>query len=257
MKAPQRKPTAEQFEALRGMFAYFNDALFGGELPEVLMIFSRRARAMGHYAEGRWERADQSGERTDEISVNPDITKCAGPCEPAQTLVHEMCHQWRRHQPDRSRKGYHDHVWSSKMELIGLMPSDTGKPGGRRVGQHMADYVINGGPFERAFHAMPTAYSLPWVSEGPSAPPQRPRGSRVKGDDAEIAPGGEAGEGEVRDRSKVKYTCQGCGINVWGKEGLAVACLKCIQRLEPAGAPHADHAGADDRDHDVQVLLDL
>lgn len=37
---------------------------------------------------------------------------------------------------------------------------------------------------------------------------------------------------ELRDwlaawaKNKVKYTCPVCGMNVWGKHGLAVACLR-------------------------------
>lgn len=33
------------------------------------------------------------------------------------------------------------------MESIGLMPSDTGEPGGKRTGQRMSDYPIEGGAF--------------------------------------------------------------------------------------------------------------
>lgn len=31
------------------------------------------------------------------------------------------------------------------MEEVGLMPSDTGRPGGRKTGQHMSGYPIQGG----------------------------------------------------------------------------------------------------------------
>jgi hypothetical protein len=37
------------------------------------------------------------------------------------------------------------------MERIGLMPSATGAPGGRRTGQRMTHYIIRGGLFDRAF----------------------------------------------------------------------------------------------------------
>ncbi len=36
------------------------------------------------------------------------------------------------------------------MERVGLMPSDTGQPGGRKVGQSMTHYIITGGAFDRA-----------------------------------------------------------------------------------------------------------
>ncbi len=49
------------------------------------------------------------------------------------TLVHEMCHVWQHHTPAKKcRGGYHDRVWGAKMEEIGLMPSNTGLPGGKK-----------------------------------------------------------------------------------------------------------------------------
>ena len=36
------------------------------------------------------------------------------------------------------------------MDAVGLTPSNTGQPGGKRTGQHMADYPTPGGPFLRA-----------------------------------------------------------------------------------------------------------
>lgn len=230
MHKPQ--PTAEQFDAYRAMFHHFNHALFNDELPEVVLNFSRKARSMGFYAAGRWERADGSAERTDEISINPDTLTRFPPRETAATLVHEMCHQWRRRQPNPSRAGYHDHVWADKMESIGLMPSDTGKPGGKRVGQKMADYPIEGGKFVRAFEAMPPKFLLPWRSDGPAEPPRRGRGRGGVGESAEGADAGDSGDAAApnqrpRDRSKLKYTCGPCGANVWGKPGLKIACIDC------------------------------
>jgi len=39
--------------------------------------------------------------------------------------------------------------WARKMEGIGLMPSSTGKPGGKKSGGKVGDYVIAGGCFEK------------------------------------------------------------------------------------------------------------
>jgi hypothetical protein len=36
------------------------------------------------------------------------------------------------------------------MEELGLMPTDTGEPGGRKVGQKVTHYVIEGGLFDAA-----------------------------------------------------------------------------------------------------------
>jgi hypothetical protein len=94
---------------------------------------------------------DRDGCIGHEIAMNPAYFHL-GDTESFQTLVHEMAHLWRHLHGKRNRKGghgapgYHDAVWADRMEAMGLMPSDTGKPGGKRTGYHMGDYAIEGGP---------------------------------------------------------------------------------------------------------------
>ena len=45
----------------------------------------------------------------------------------------------RKRQPGRT--GYHNREWASKMLEVGLVPSDTGQPGGKQTGQHMTHYI--------------------------------------------------------------------------------------------------------------------
>jgi hypothetical protein len=59
-----------------------------------------------------------------------------------------MAHQWQFEFGTPSRAGYHNEEWSKKMQSIGLMPSHNGKPGGKKTGQNMSDYVISGSFFE-------------------------------------------------------------------------------------------------------------
>ena len=200
------EPTREQFDAYRGMFDYFNQALFTGEPPAVVLNFSRHARTNGFFAPERWEHRSGEG-RTHEISLNPDTLGERDPRAVASTLVHEMVHLWQHVHDPPPRKGYHDHAWASKMDSVGLVPSSTGAPGGRRVGQRMTHYVEEGGRFAQAFDVMPEALLLPWRS-------------------APIGPGRGA-EPKKRDPSKVKYACPGCCTNAWGKVGLNLICGDC------------------------------
>ncbi len=56
------------------------------------------------------------------------------------------------------------------MEAIGLMPSDTGKPGGKKTGEKMADYAIDGGPFMQATEALlKTDFRITWFDRHPPA----------------------------------------------------------------------------------------
>jgi hypothetical protein len=64
-----------------------------------------------------------------------------------------MVHQEQDHFGKPSRNGYHNKGWGLLMERVGLMPSSTGKPGGKRTGQKVSHYILADGPFARAFAA--------------------------------------------------------------------------------------------------------
>ncbi|MBZ0117821.1 MAG: SprT-like domain-containing protein [Sandaracinaceae bacterium] len=196
-------PTKEQAQAFQAMYDHFNRALFAGSLAPVLLNFSRKARTYGFFAPERWKAGEEARH---EISLNPSYLAERAPRDVASTLVHEMTHAWQHEHGTPSRTGYHNHQWAAKMEAIGLMPSSTGAPGGARVGQRMSHYVIEGGPFDRAFTRMSERAWFPWVC-------------------AEV-PEDEALRRKRSVLSKTKYTCP-CGVNVWGKPGLRVVCAEC------------------------------
>jgi hypothetical protein len=201
-------PTEEQFRAYQAIFDHFNRSLFADSLPSVLLNFSRHARSYGFFAPERWESAKQ---QTHEISLNPQHLLTRPPIEVASTLAHEMVHLWHWEHGKHQGRGYHDRQWADKMDEIGLAPSHTGKPGGRRVGFRMTHYIKPGGAFERAFHAMPREHLLPWQGR---PEPEAPRG------------GGGA-------RNKIAYRCPQSHGKVWGKPDLQILCGICHRRYEP------------------------
>ena len=171
-------PTAEQFAAYQALAQDFNEQLFAGELPSVLLNFSRKGRrTRGFFAPHRWEKGAAI---THEISLNPQILKERAPIDTAATLVHEQCHLWQCVFGTPSRAGYHNREWAKKMAAVGLMPSHTGEPGGQRTGQRMSHYVLPGGPFARAFQEMLAEYLLPWLAREAPGPSRARRPSKVK-----------------------------------------------------------------------------
>ena len=69
-------------------------------------------------------------------------------------------------------------------------------------------YILEGGPFARAFEAMPREYLLPWTCWEPD------------------------GKGKKKPRaSKLKYTCPTCAANAWGKPGLLLRCGECNESM--------------------------
>ena len=183
---------------MRGLTSTNNSS--SNTLNPCLLNFSRLNKAYGFFTPKRWAKED--GTFSHEISLNPDLL-----LRPMQeifaTLAHEMVHQWQQDHGMPPRKCYHNQEWAAKMEAIGLMPSDTAEPGGKRIGQKVSHYVIEGGPFYQAFQSMPEKYVLPWRSSG-----------------------GNARE-KVKKRNKLKYTCPGCETNVWGKPDLRIVCEEC------------------------------
>ncbi len=206
-----KAPTIEQTAAYQAMFDHFNRALFAGSLRHVILNFSRHAGALGFFAPERWSRAE---EKRHEISLNPEHMGRRPSRDVAGTLVHEMCHLWQQEAGKPSARGYHNREWAAKMETVGLMPSSTAAPGGAKTGFRMSHYIIDGGPFARAFDAMPAACSLPWAGN-------------------ETAPTTKRGKAKS---SKVKYTCPSCGLNAWGKPGLAILCEDDNERLTAENA---------------------
>lgn len=244
MKADNR-PTPLAYGEMQDAYDHFNRALFAGELPDCLITFQRQARTMGYYSAKRFARRND-GQFTDEIAMNPAYFAAIPLLEIMQTLVHEMVHLWQAHFGKTSRPGYHNEEWAAKMEQVGLMPSSTGQPGGRRTGQRMGDYAIPDGLFLAAFNdligkggmvswldrVIPSdarnRYQTPipsGVAQAPDAtsvpiasatfhgivrqPAIRPDGQLVQ-----LAPG----------TTRLKFRCQSCGAQAWGKPSLQLLC---------------------------------
>lgn len=206
----------DTYKHLQAAFDHFNAALFDGVLPPAMLTINHSRRNWAGYAwQDRFEHVE-TGTKVSEISMNPDCFS-DGLREAMGTFVHEMAHHWE-HTCSRdtvSRGGYHNKIWADKMESVGLMPSHTGKPGGKRTGQRMTHYIIDHGPYAAAFDAMPESIKLDWHGISQAKPARRRPAA-----------------------NKVKYQCPECGANAWGKEGLQLIC-----------------AGSESETHDIEDML--
>jgi len=193
-------PTEAQFGNYQALFDYWNDCLFGDKLPHVILNFSRSKKTVGgFFAPKRW----LGGEKPlHEISMNPESLKVLDTRFFVSIFVHEMAHLWQQELGKAPRAGYHDKQWGDKMEAIGLMPSSTGEVDGKRTGQRMGHYVIEGGQFDAFYEAMPKELLWPFTHALELPKPKK-------------------------EKDKFKYTCEGCDTNVWGKKGLHIACETC------------------------------
>jgi predicted SprT family Zn-dependent metalloprotease len=191
----------EIYEALHSAYEHFNRTLFEAMLPPCIIVLHRKRGAFGYYCPDRFESRDGE-KRLDEIALNPEGLK-REEIKSISTLVHEMAHLWQFTYGTPSRKGYHNKQWGDFMESIGLMPSDTAEPGGRRTGQKVSHYIIPNGAYETNFYKWDMHGRINWAAIPTEALPQQ-------------------------RNMKTKYACT-CGFNVWGRPKLHLACLECKQ----------------------------
>lgn len=143
----RQAPTPLVYKEWQDAWEFFNERLFKGELPPCLITLHRHPRSRGYYSADRFVNRD--GETTDEIAMNPEYFAAQSPKSVLSTLCHEMTHAWQKHRgQDQSRHSYHNAEWADKMSFIGLEPSSTGMPGGKRTGEKVTHYIVKGGPFD-------------------------------------------------------------------------------------------------------------
>ena len=217
-------PTMIQYQEFDKAFDFFNSALFGSQLPKVLVTFSRKPRMLGYYSPDRWERTNDPEDRAGELSFNPDTFESRTAEDVLSTLAHEMAHCWQNHFGKPSRPGYHNVEWGQKMEEIGLMPSNTGQPGGGKTGQQMTHYIIEDGPFAlAAADLMALGWSIQYLDRAG-------RFTAAPGPGPAPAPG-KGGKVTPKAPTRAKFVCGQCKAAAWGRPGLNLVCGDCQEPM--------------------------
>lgn len=154
-------PTMAQYEALHSAYERLNRELFQGTLRPVVFTLQRSSKYSGYYSHNRMASRSDPDREASEIAINPDAIAGRPDYFVLRVIAHEMCHAWQYHYGKPGRRGYHNQQFADKMEEIGLIASDTGRPGGKRLGQRMSEYIVTDGPFDRLARAM-TQGQDPW-----------------------------------------------------------------------------------------------
>ncbi|MEY2117225.1 SprT-like domain-containing protein [Rhodanobacter sp. FW106-PBR-R2A-1-13] len=155
-------PTEQAHHELAMAFDVLNQRLFDGELPSCLITLQRSRGFRGFFSANRFIRADAI--TTHEIAMNPQIFALATLPEVLSELAHSMTHLWAHLHGLQGRRGYHSKGWADRMEALGLMPSSTGRPGGKRTGEKVEHYIIEGGAFEAAVEALVSqGFKITWL----------------------------------------------------------------------------------------------
>lgn len=164
------KPTQQVYDELQKAYEFFNLELFNGRLPSCLITLQRQHDTYGYFSANQFQsRAD--GEQAHEIALNPSYFAVRSIHETLSVLVREMVSLDQLLNTKREklpRRRYRNTEWASMCEAIGLMPSDTGLPGGKRVGDNVQTYVIEDGPFDKACAKLvDEAFNLSWFDRFP------------------------------------------------------------------------------------------
>ncbi|MDQ1817210.1 SprT-like domain-containing protein [Massilia sp. CCM 9210] len=238
------RQTAIVYAELQLAYDTFNVELFDNSLADCLLTLQRKERTMGYFSAARF--GNRSKEELHEIAMNPAYFAVVPLIEIMATMVHEMCHLWQHQHGTPARRRYHDKEWAEKMEAIGLMPSTTGLPGGKKTGDKMADYPIEGGRFLEACRGLLTRdFQISWYDRfvayrpgesatGAAAPgmlaglPATAAAIPADSGVALVLQPVELVGGAVNESNRSKYSCS-CPIktSVWGKPGLHIICGEC------------------------------
>jgi predicted SprT family Zn-dependent metalloprotease len=209
-------PTTETYATIDQAFDFFNKKLFSGVLGHCLITLQRKSKAAGYHCHERFEsRGDDNQHKLSEIALNPATFRDHDDVWVMQTLVHEMCHLWQYQDGKPPRTGYHNTEWAAMIESIGLMPSDTGKPGGKRTGSSMSDFVIKDGPFDKA--------CTEFLQD-----------KKIAYQDAFALKVGS------KSKNKARYTCPKCGLKGWGKPEIKLACGQCWVLMKDANSDEGE-----------------
>lgn len=192
------------YNNLQQAFDYFNKELFNSSLPNCLITLQRKKNSLGYFSPMRFENKADKSQYTHEIALNPSTFENRTDKQILSTLVHEMCHLWQNEQGNAPRRNYHDKEWSTFMQSIGLMPSDTGKPDGKKTGQRMTHYIITDGLFDNT--------ATDFIDSNDTLLFQ----DRLQ-DKPKVS----------KNKNKVKYACTACDNIAWGKSGMHISCLDC------------------------------
>jgi hypothetical protein len=243
MSAPTISPTVATYAALERAFDHFNAELFGASLPPCLLTLRSSPRTHGYMHRHRF--VNIGSQQVDELGINPGYFAIQTTEEVLSTIAHEMVHHWQNHCGSPSKSLPHNREWAEKMESVGLMPSHTGLPGGKRTGRTMSDYMLPDGAFiQSAMRLIEAGFHLPWLDSHVSMAPEKMQQRRAALADSGVAVvGGEpplvmaSSQGlalpinEPAPRpetlARERYVCPQCGIRAWAAPETLLECGTC------------------------------
>ncbi|MDO9012001.1 MAG: SprT-like domain-containing protein [Gallionella sp.] len=245
-------PTSVFYAALQSAYDHFNIELFGGKLPHCLITLRSASRVYGYYHAGRF--VSPAGEQIDEIGLHPGFFTLRPIESVLSTLVHEMIHHWQEHFGTPTQTNAHNQEWAKKMESLGLMPSGTGLPGGKKTGRSVSHHIIPDGVFLIACQKLvASGFAIPWLDRHLPAEPEsqtivaqvlKEAGIEYQASPAPIAQLPEEIQGKTavyrpapkKAPTREKLICPQCASKAWVSPETKIICGVCNVAMQGAGS---------------------
>lgn len=245
-------PTTGFYADLQSAFDHFNAELFEGKLPQCLLTLRSASRAYGYYHAGRF--VSPTGEQIDEIGLHPGFFTLRPIESVLSTLVHEMIHHWQEHFGTPTQTNAHNQEWSKKMESLGLMPSGTGLPGGKKTGRSVSHHIIPDGVFLTSCRKLvESGFVIPWLDRHLPAEPEsqtvvvqalKDAGVEYESSAPPVARLPEAIDGKSvvyrpapkKASTREKLTCPQCANKAWVSPETKIICGVCNVEMKVCGS---------------------
>lgn len=190
---------------IENVFDILNEKLFENKLPKCIFTLQRKKNCLGYFHPEKFKHKINNDIK-DEIALNPDCFH-EKDIQIFSTICHEMVHSLQFHfGNNKSKHGYHNKEWVKMMELVGLIPSNTGEPGGKKTGQKMSHYIDEKGKFKKIIDEIIENNKIKWVSQL----------------DIKI---------KKSNKDKYKFVCPNCNQIAWAKENSLLTCGVCDNEM--------------------------
>ena len=139
------------YDQLTKIFDEFNQKLFeeilGDFVPDCIITLQHKSNMYAEMKPSSYIDLS-SNNKVNEICINPQWFGVKPRIEILQYIAHQMVHVYQHAHGEPAGKGKHNEQFLDFMNAIGLMPSDTGMPGGKELGgKKVLNYPIPDGAF--------------------------------------------------------------------------------------------------------------
>lgn len=233
----EAKTSTELYSKIQAVIDEMDTAFFSGKgkakIPELVFAINNQVRScVTAFVSPDALYDKKNAKKLQYLGINPrhldrDISGILA------TICHELCHIYENAYIHIPRGSYHDKQWAELMKDCGLNPVYLNKSK-----TAVSTEIVEGGIFEDFVKTFREKHGEDYFNIVAYSSELERRIRTVlgieDGDDEEGELKADNADKPVKkyNRNKVKYTCPSCGVKVWGKAGLRIACEECSELFD-------------------------